>query len=439
MPLKFVDLDAAGVPPPDRSRSGSGGQPRGLRILVYGLNYAPELTGIGKYTGELCTWLAQRGHAVRVITAPPYYPAWRIDAAYAGRRWHRERYEGVDVWRCPLWVPEKPSGLKRVLHLLSFAATSSPLLATQAGWRPDVVLAIEPTLACALPAWMVARATGARAWLHVQDFEVDAAFSLGLLPKRLRPAVMAFERQLMRRFDRVSTISEKMYELLAAKSVPPDRRVLFPNWVDCRAIYPRGAASEFRAQLNIPPESFVALYAGNMGEKQGLEVLIDAAHELRNDRGLTFVLCGEGAARARLQEKAQGLDNIRWLPLQPFARLNDLLNLADVHVLPQRADAADLVMPSKLTGMLASGRPVIATAHPNTELGRVVSATGRVTPPGDVAAFVAAIRDLKNDVLTRHALGREARRYAECQLHKDVVLTQFEEALRLCVHQTAAA
>ena len=110
-----------------------------MKILLYGINFAPELTGIGKYTGEMAAWLAAQGHAVRVVTAPPYYPAWAVSAGHSGKRWVFEEWRGVRVWRCPLWVPPQPGGLKRLLHLASFALSSLPVMLRQVFWRADVV------------------------------------------------------------------------------------------------------------------------------------------------------------------------------------------------------------------------------------------------------------------------------------------------------------
>lgn len=417
--------DEAAAARPDRA-------PR-LRMLVYGINYAPELTGIGKYTGELCEWLARRGHDVRVVTAPPYYPEWRVREGYSPRVYRTEYRNGVRVQRCPLWVPRRLSGMRRIIHLASFAAASAPLVAAACFWRPHVVLAVEPTMFCAPSAWLLARLCGAKAWLHVQDFELDAAMSLGMLPQRLAKTACALERLVMGSFDRVSTISEKMVARLPGKGVPAGRAVLFPNWVDCTDIHPLTGPSRMRADLGIPPETCVALYSGNMGEKQGLEIIIEAARRLESERNLLFLMCGDGGARARLEARAAGLTNVRWLPLQPAEKLNALLNVADIHLLPQRADAADLVMPSKLTGMLASGRPVLATAQPGTGLAKVMNACGVVTPPGDLAAFVEALRELERHGIARRALGSAARRYAEEHLHKDTVLSRFEKELLTCV------
>ena len=402
-----------------------------MKILLYGINFAPELTGIGKYTGEMAAWLVKAGHEVRVVTAPPYYPDWRVAEGYGARRYAHEMWEGARVWRSPLWVPKRPSGAKRLLHLASFAAFSLPVMFRQLLWRPDVVWVVEPPLACAPAALCVARLARARAWLHIQDYEVDAAFALGLLKGRFaKRIVTTLERWLMRRFDQVSTISDSMLKHAQDKGVEPERLVHCPNWIDLGHIFPLAEPSSYRAELNIPNSSVVALYSGNMGNKQGLEILADAARLLADEPNLTFVFCGNGAGRQDLEAQTKGLSNVRFLDLQPTERLNDLLGLADIHLLPQRADAADLVMPSKLTGMLASGRVVVATAHAETELGRVVSKCSVITTPGDAQAFADAIRSLAHDSGRRHALGMAGREYAEMKLNISHILQDFEYLLK---------
>lgn len=426
-----------------------------MKILLYGINFAPELTGIGKYTGEMAAWLAARGHQVRVVTAPPYYPAWKVAGGFKNR-WHTEAIQSrvagarrhddtgsLVVFRCPLWVPPQPGGAKRLVHLASFALTSLPVLLRQMLWRPDVVWVVEPALFCAPAAWAVARLSGARAWLHVQDFEVDAAFDLGLLRgKLLRGAVTGAERWLMRRFDVVSTISQRMHQRLLDKGVAPARAVMAVNWVDMKAFAlpdPTGVAA-YRKELAIPKGALVALYSGNMGAKQGLELLAEVAKAIAarathppGGKQLVFVFCGNGAGRANLVARCQGLANVRFLDLQPADRLPDLLAMADIHLLPQRADAADLVMPSKLTGMLASARPVVATAKPVTELARVVQGCGLVVPPEDPAAFAQALMALAADPVRCERLGNAGFMYAQAHLDKDSVLTKFEADLQALV------
>jgi colanic acid biosynthesis glycosyl transferase WcaI len=403
-----------------------------MKILIYGLNYAPELTGIGKYSAEMAESLSACGHEVRMVCAPPYYPAWRIGAGYSGWRYRSEQRAAVRVLRAPIWVPRQPKGLKRIVHLASFAASSLPIVLMQAFWRPDVVIAVAPSLLSAPAAWFMGRVTRARTWLHIQDYEVDAAFELGMLKgQRLRSMALSVESSLMRRFDVVSTISGKMIEHGRSKGVDPKRLYELPNWVDVGAIFPLDRPSRYREALNIPEGSIVVLYSGNMGHKQGIEVLAVAAQSLAPRKDIHFVFCGEGPSRASLVLQCRDLPNCHFLSLQPLEHLNDLLNLADIHVLPQRADAADLVMPSKLTGMLASGRSIVAMARPGTELFDVVSPRGLAVTPEDVGALVGAIELLADCEAERARLGAAAREYAEATLSRETVMRRLDAKVRM--------
>ncbi|MDB5820422.1 MAG: wcaI [Rhizobacter sp.] len=406
-----------------------------MKILLYGINFAPEPTGVGKYTGEMAAWLSAAGHQVRVVTAPPYYPAWKIGDGYKAWTNTRESLNGAQVWRTPVWVPAEPSGLTRLLHLFSFAICSLPALLAQVRWKPDVVCVVAPAFVCAPGGWLTARLSQARTWLHIQDFEVDAAFRMGLLKGRfVQRSVSALERFLLRRFDRVSTISSRMMDLLRSKGITGERAVHFPNWVDVSLITPLERESVYRRELDIPANAVVALYSGSMAGKQGLELLPAAAQEaLHSMPNVVFVLCGDGVCKADIERECKGLPNVRLLPLQPAERLGELLGMADIQLLPQHAEAADLVMPSKLTGMLSSGRPVLATANPGTELARVVEGRGLVVPPDDLPAFMAALSRLVESPALRHGYGQAARLYAEEHLARDRVLAAFEKALTECI------
>ncbi|WP_144637723.1 glycosyltransferase WbuB [Bordetella genomosp. 13] len=410
-----------------------------MKILIYGLNFAPELTGIGKYTGEMAAWLAARGHEVTAIAAPPYYPQYRVHPGHRAWRYAAHLWQGVKVWRSPLWVPARPGGAKRLVHLATYALSSLPLLLYCAARRPDVIIVVEPPLFCAPAAVLGARLCGARAWLHIQDYEVDAAFELGLLKGRaLRGLADTAERWLMRRFDRVSTISRRMLGRARDKGVDAERLVLFPNWIDVTAAIEGATRVDFRADLGIPRDAVVAMYAGNMGGKQGLQTLADVALLLRRVPEVHFVFCGEGPERSALHARCAGLAHVHFLPLQAARRLPALLATADVHLLPQRAGAADLVMPSKLTGMLASGRPVICAAAPGTELAAVVRHCGKVVKPESAFAMARALLRLARAPQQRAALGAEARHHAQSQLHVEMVLGQFERELAaLCTPATA--
>ncbi len=406
-----------------------------MNILLYGLNYSPEHVGIGKYSGEWSLWLADRGHSVRVITAPPYFPAWAISSC------HRNRYSsklchGVVIQRCPLWVPRSPSGITRLLHLASFALSSLGPLLAQCFWKPDVVIIVAPAFFCAPGALLLGRLCGRPTitWLHIQDFELDAAFELGILKGRwLRRIAEAWESGILRGFDRVSSISTAMVKRLQSKGVPRNRCELLTNWVDLASISPQRDASRsqnsYRQELGIAPDQLVLMYSGSMNKKQGLELLVKAIAQLADLPQLIWLLAGEGPTKADLVHATEGLSQVIHLPLQPAERMNDWLNAADIHLLPQKAGAADLVLPSKLLGMLASGRPVVATSTPGSELAELASEAGACTAPGDAGAFAGALRQLINDPEQRLMAGKRARRLAEERFGKDAVLERFEQQL----------
>lgn len=403
-----------------------------MRFLLYSLNFSPELTGIGKYSGEMAEWLAHNGHEVRVVTSYPYYPQWEVQDEYKSSWYLAEKIGDVRVFRCPFWVPRRPGGLKRLIHLASFAVGSFPGLLRNAFWRPDVVWTVAPAFFCVPGALIATKVLGAKSWIHIQDYEVDAAFDLGMLKgDGLKRFALSAERWLLRSFDRFSTISQRMYQLGLSKGVEESKAVLFPNWVDLKAIAATGddSSGRYRSELGIPSDAVIALYSGNMGAKQGLEILSKAAATLSGIKDLHFVFCGNGAGRADLERQCAGMTNVRFLDLQPMERLGELLRTADIHLLPQRADAADLVMPSKLTGMLASGRCVVASAHVGTEVEMVVKGKGLVVPPEDAKAFSEAILQLSRDAAQRDVFGRNGRSYAEQHLDKDAVLRAFEAEL----------
>jgi len=404
-----------------------------MRLLIIGLNFAPELTGIGKYTGEMAAWFAARGHKVSVITTRPYYPEWTRTPGFAAWTWRSETWQGCHVIRCPLYVPGRPTGPRRILHLSSFGLSSIPAATVQAAsGRADIVAVMAPTLLSAPVGLAVARLMSAKAWLHVLDLEVDAAFELGFVRSRyLIAAARKLERSLMRHFDLVSTISLKMQEAIERKGVASERMMLFPNWVDTQQYFPMEKPVQLRHELGIPNDRCVVLYSGSMGQKQGLEHVIAAARLLTSQSAVSplFLLAGAGPMRMELQRSAGDLPNVRFLPLQPVERFNEFLNVGDIHLLPQRRDASDLVMPSKLLAILAAGRPVIATVPPGAEIARTLTEAGVITPPENPVALAAAIEALAADPERRQALGAVAGQLARRSMGSEAILGRAEVRL----------
>jgi colanic acid biosynthesis glycosyl transferase WcaI len=405
------------------------------KILIYSMNYAPEMTSTGRYTGEIGAYLAKHGFDVCAVTTPPHYPGWRAAPPYSAWRYAHETRAGSKILRCPLLLRAEMRGIWRLLAPLSFAATSAPV----ALWkiitgRFAVILCIEPTLFIA-PVALLARLTGSRVILHVQDLEIDAAFAVGHLQAgRLKHLIFWLESRLLRGFSSVITISVQMRQRLIAKGVEPGRIGLVRNWVDMSKIKPLAGPNAFRAELGLSDTAFVVLYAGNIGAKQALDLVVEAARRLAHRTNVHFVIAGEGPEKPRLLQSCADLPAVHFLPLQPEERLCELLNLANLHVLPQARGTADLVLPSKLGGMLASGKPVLATADAGTELFEVLNGTAILVPAGDSEAMAREIGILAATG-THPALG-DGRKLAKT-FDQDVSLAKFLALVRGIPSQSA--
>jgi colanic acid biosynthesis glycosyl transferase WcaI len=368
----------------------------GKRIIVYGMNFSPEIAGVGKYTGEIAEYLNGQKADVTVVTTPPHYPGWAVKDGFKNV-YSSETKKGLKVFRVPLFLKENMGGLWRLIAPMSFAATSAPIVLWQIlRQRPHFVICIEPTLFAAPLAILAAKAVGARTVLHVQDLEVDAAFAVGHLKsiEFLKKAAFAFEKLTLKGFDRIITISDRMAQKLAEKTGNPAQVAIVRNWVDLEHIYPLGRSSDYRRELGYADDDFIVLYSGNIGAKQGLDTLLEAAKRLEDShKKIKFVVAGEGPAKKTLVGKYGHLANVNFLPFQPYEKFNEFMNLANLHALPQDRGAADLVLPSKLGGMLASGAPVVVTADLGTELANFLGDSALITPPGDVEALAKAIQN----------------------------------------------
>ena len=402
-----------------------------MKLLIYGINYAPELTGIGKYTGEMATHFAAQGDEVEVITAPPYYPHWKVKDGYANA-YRTELVDGVRVLRTPLYVPEEVTGVRRILHEASFVLSSLRYWIPRYFRRYDAIISVSPPFHLGFPALLHQWIHGTPVVNHIQDLQVDAARDLGIIKQEgLLRILERAERWLLHKVGRVSTISDGMQKKIIGKGLNPDDLIMFPNWVDDQLVYPVARKDSAREEWGFGDNDRLVLYAGNLGEKQGLENILHLANRMRDVPNLTFLIIGEGGAKSRLMAEAERMElsNIQFKPLQPLDRLAASLAAADVHLVLQKKAAADLVMPSKLTNILAVGGHALITAEKGTTLFDVVSAhrLGTLVAPEDVAALEQGLREILAGERQGDAIG--ARQFAAEQLDKRNILSGFRQIL----------
>ncbi|RRB04269.1 WcaI family glycosyltransferase [Larkinella rosea] len=405
-----------------------------MRILIYGINYSPELTGIGKYTGEMGEWLAGNKQEVDVITAMPYYPEWAVHASHKRKGWHTEYIDGVRVHRCPLYVPTRVTSLKRILHEFSFVVSSLWYwLRVFFGKRYDVVICISPPFHLGLIPAIYSRLRKVPFWCHIQDLQIDMAKDLGMITNRtFLNTMFKVESYILKRCSAISTISEGMLQKVKLKNGAGSKCVLFPNWVDSTHIKPVPKPHSMRAELGLLDSDRVILYSGSLGEKQGLEIIIAAAQSFAQQPDIKFLIVGSGGGKTKLEATVReyGLTNVVFHPLQPYEKLSALLGTADIHLVLQKKSASDLVLPSKLTGILAAGGCALVSAVPGTTLYDVVHRheMGILIEPESAQALEVAIEQaLSMDLSPYHT---NARWYAETYLNKETTLNKFIGELR---------
>jgi colanic acid biosynthesis glycosyl transferase WcaI len=404
-----------------------------MRILIYGINYSPELTGIGKYTGEMAEWLADNKYDVSVITAMPYYPEWRIHDDYKGKLWFKEVKNKVTVYRCPLYVPSEVTSVKRIIHEFSFLASSSfrwiRLLFRK---RVDLIICVNPPFHLGIYPYLYSKLKKTTIVTHIQDLQVDAAKGLNMLSNNFALKFMfKLEGFLLRRSDYVSTLTDGMKQKILDKDIPSEKIRLLPNWVDLDKIKTLDKEHSLRQPFNIPMEDFVILYSGSIGKKQGLDLLLNVAEKYVDNKKLHFIIVGSGAELSNLKNlaSAKKLENVRFYPLQPYDLLPALLATADLHLVLQKKGASDLVMPSKLTGILAAGGCSVVSAERGSSLYSVIheNQIGFICEPESEAALADTIDlALKSDI---KRIKLNARVYAEKHLSKDSILKSFMQQI----------
>ncbi|QCR22589.1 WcaI family glycosyltransferase [Pontibacter sp. SGAir0037] len=409
-------------------------------ILLIGYNYYPEPTGIGKYSGEQINWLAKKGYDCTVITSYPYYPYWKVQEPYLRDRYRYKKemqyYNSggkVTIHRCPMFVPAKPSGLKRMLLDLSFIIAAFiqilPLLFKK---KFDFIIAVSPSFLIGLLGLLCKQFTKAKILYHVHDLQIEAARDLGMLKAPgLINKLFKIERYIINSCDFITCVGEGMAQKTREKT---HKEVsLFLNATDLTQFYPIKDRARLKESFGFNPTDKIILYSGAIGEKQGIENILHAANKFVQTSNMKFVICGSGPYKEKLQLLAEDLklNNVIFFPLQPIEKFNQFLNMADLHLVVQKANAGDLVMPSKLTTVLAIGGLALVTANKGSSMyslikqynmGVLVEAENRQQLFDGIE--VAINKDLSY-------MSRNARLYSEKYLSIDKIMSNFEESYML--------
>jgi glycosyltransferase involved in cell wall biosynthesis len=394
-------------------------------VLVLNQYYWPGVEATAHLLSELCEALADEFH-VTVVTG-------MVAGADAPGRSSRA---GVDIVRVGSTAYDRSRLSLRALNYLTYLGLSV--------WeglkveRPDVVLCMTDPPVIADVALVLARRFDAPLVVVSQDVFPEVAVALERLDNPALVEVLRLATRLyLKRAERVVAIGDTMRERLEDKGAEHERIVVIPNWVDTSDLEPRPRDNAWAREHGLA-DKFVVMHSGNIGHAQDLDTLIRTATFLRDLDDLRIVVIGGGARRDELKELAKILDadQVRFMGYQPRELLADSLSSADVHVVGLARGLSGYVVPSRLYGVLAVGRPVIAAAESDSETAKVVGSVGAgvVVPPGRPELLARTLRRAHDGELDLTGMGERGRTYVASEADRAVAVDRYRQLLRELVN-----
>lgn len=403
------------------------GSQRRRHLVIVGVNYAPELSGIAPYTTAMAEHLAAQGDEITVVTGMPHYPQWRVAPGYRGKLFREERTNGVRILRFASYVPAAQSAMKRGLFEGSFLI--SAIRAARRIKRPDAILGVVPALADAVVARMLAARFRIAYGLVFQDTMGRAAAQSGIAGGgRVAAVTTRLEAWAARRARVVATVSERFIPYLVDLGIDRERIMNLPNWTHTDTA--GGDRDATRDRFGWSEGNLIVLHTGNMGLKQNLEQVLAAARLAQGQSPhVRFVLVGDGNQRAGLERQAAGLPNVEFHPFQPPSTFPDVLAAADVLLVSERATAFDMSLPSKLTSYFAAGRPILAVVSPDGATAQEIerSGGGVVVPPDQPDALLDAAIRLREDGSLAHRIAESGQAYSAESLNPELAAQRAQE------------
>lgn len=410
----------------------------GKNALLVGINYAPEPTGIAPYTTAMAEHLAQFAGSVTVLTGMPHYPNWALDPAH---KWVFRSSEtialdngtGLTLKRTRHYVPSRQSALTRGSYEATFLANAS---SSRLQHRPDLVIAVTPSLSGAVAGGRLARRHSSKLLIVVQDLMAKAATQSGIRGGDYAARITAsIERYAVSRADRVAIVSEAFRDQLNEYGVIDDKICVLPNWTHISPT--QLSQAECRRDLGWAVDPFTVVHTGNMGLKQDLGNMVEAARLCQFHQGIQFVIVGDGSQRAAVEALGADVPNLTFVDPLDGDMYPKALAAADLLVVNERPGVGDMSLPSKLTSYLSTGRPVLAAVAPDGATAQELQRTGGAAmfvPPGQPVPFVEAVLSLRKDPPRRARMSSAGREYAEAMLGEDAAAARLDHLVEECLN-----
>jgi len=406
-----------------------------VKVLLLTNYFPPEIGAASHLFHDLARALVEHGHQVTVVTGFPRYNVENaaIRGRYRGKLIVRENLDDIVILRVPI-IPFVPRNFLVRKAEYFFVLPALFIGALLAGSH-DVVLVYSPPVPVGMSACFLRWTYGTPFVFNIQDIHPQALVDLGFLKNRLLIWILeAMERRIYRTATYITVHSEGNRDyLISRRGAHPDKVIVIPNWVDTNLIRPSHRDNSFRKEYGLG-ERFVVSFAGTMGTSQDLGTIIQGANLLRGHEDIIFALVGDGVEKPASQQEARrlGLNNVKFIPMQPRERYPDVLAASDISLVTLKKNVVTPVVPSKILSIMAAGRPLVASLPLSGDAPRLIAEArcGLCVPPEDPQALAQAILTLHHDPALREEMGRNGRRYAEEYLSLRVCAARYEELLR---------
>jgi colanic acid biosynthesis glycosyl transferase WcaI len=396
-------------------------------VTIIGLNYSPEPTGIAPYTAGLASGLVNLGWKVRAITGFPHYPAWKIPANYSGRTIH-EDIDGVPVTRLRPYMPRNPSGVKRLAMEVGFGIRS----ATSRWGAADVVVMVSPAMFAVAIAQLRARFSPRRprVIVWVQDLYSLGVTETGELGRSGARMMQTIESRVLRNADVVVAIHDRFKRYITSTLGVQHQNVeVVRNWTHLKAtdIDRTGYRTKFGWGSEV-----VVLHAGNMGAKQALENVVEAARLADRDQApIRFVLLGNGNQRDRLVALGAGIIRLEFIDSLNDDDFQGAMAASDILLVNEKPGVTEMAVPSKLTSYFLAARPVIAATDPGSitaeEIGNAQA--GLRVNAGDPEELLSTALSLGRDPALSKSLGVNGAQFQARVLSQQAAISHYAEII----------
>lgn len=398
-----------------------------MKILVTSINFHPDHSGIALYSTDLPKYFAEKGHDVTMVTGFSYYPKWEKTKKDKYRLFGSEIFKKVKVLRGYLYVPKKVTTVSRIIHELSFLFFAF-INFIRAGKHGSIIV-ISPPLLLGLVGLFFKKVWKAKLIFHIQDIQPDAALMLKMIKENLMIRILKkIEKIIYNGSDLIVTISDGMHERLLAKGVPRNKLAIYYNWIDVEKASTIRPSGKFRGQFPQLKDKFIVAYAGNIGIKQGVEVLVQLAEATSEDEDLHYFIIGEGADKQRLVDIAlsKNLKNLTFLPFLNEKQYFEMLQDIDVSFIAQKSQSGNVFFPSKLLGIIAMSKPLLISADLDSELAIVTNKAecGLVAPAGDIKKLKEHLTFMRMNRDKLLSMCKNGYRWVQ-QYDREVVLSPF--------------